>query len=272
MSFLLKPRNAEGETVLHSVKKHHAMQGIPRLSFPAKMFGLLLVAAVLLLHGCSSKVQQPEMMTQPGTAPQSAPSISRAMPHYLIHPGDELDIKFFYNDELNEQVTVRPDGRISLQLIHDVTAAGLNTQELTKVLSMKYESYLQQPEISVIVKTFNAQKVYVDGQVERPGMVEMGGYMDVMQAIAMAGGLKETAIDDEILIIRHNGLERPFVIKVNLEDAMDGMDTSQNIALQAYDIIYVPKSAIAHVNTWVDLYIRKNIPMNLDFGIYKSVY
>ncbi len=232
---------------------------------------VLLVCLALLLQSCSGRVQQPEIMAQPGTASQPAPSITRALPPYIIHPGDTLDIKFFYNKELDEQVMVRPDGRISLQLVHDVMAAGLSTDELVKILSIKYEPYLKEPEISVIVKKFDAQKVYVDGEVYRPGMVEMGGYMDVMQAIASAGGMKESALEDEILIIRHNGLAKPLVIKVDLAKAKE-MDTSQNIRLQAYDIVYVPKSAIAHVNTWVDLYIRKNIPINLDFGLYKSIY
>ncbi len=232
---------------------------------------LLLICLALLLHSCSGSVQQPEIMAQPGTAPQPSPSITRALPPYIIHPGDTLDIKFFYNKELDEQVMVRPDGRISLQLVHDVMAAGLSTDELIKVLSTKYEPFLKDPEISVIVKKFDAQRVYVDGEVYRPGMVEMGGYMDVMQAIASAGGMKESALEDEILVIRHNGLGKPLVMKVDLAKAKE-MDPSQNIRLHAYDIVYVPKSAIAHVNTWVDLYIRKNIPINLDFGLYKSIY
>ena len=241
-------------------------------SIIASAVTILSVIFLLMLQGCSGRVQTPEMITQPGMIPQSAPSINRAMPHYIIHPGDKLDIKFFYNQELNEEVVVRPDGRISLQLVHDVTAAGLNTEELNKVLAMKYEPYLQQPEISVLVKKFDARRVYVDGEVIKPGMVEMGGYMDVLQALSIAGGMKETALTDEILIIRHNGMDRPSVIKVDMEKVQNGQDTSQNIALQSYDIIYVPKSAIAHVNTWVDLYIRKNIPIDFSFGLYKSVY
>ncbi len=234
------------------------------------LFTVMLACAAL--QGCSDRIIQPVMMTQPGTPPQPAPSVSRAMPQYVIHQGDELEIKFFYNKELDTEVVVRPDGRISLQLVHDVMAAGLYTSELVKVLEEKYEPFLNEPELSVTVKTFKGQKVYVDGQVQNPGMVNIDGYLDVMQAIAMAGGLKETALEDEILIIRHSGLERPFVIKVDLEKVIEGIDTSQNIPLQAYDIIYVPKSAIAHVNTWVDLYIRKNIPFNFDFGVYKSIY
>ena len=271
MSFPHKHHKQEGDITLRTCRRYCFLPGTGIYGIIRTAL-LLFSAALLLLQGCSGRVQSPEMMTQPGTAPRPAPSISHAMPLYLIHPGDKLGIKFFYNRELDEEIVVRPDGRISLQLVHDVTAAGLNTEELIKVLSLKYEPYLQHPEISVLVKTFDARKVYVDGEVIKPGMVEMGGYMDVMQAISMAGGMKETALDDEILIIRHNGMERPCVIKVNMANVRNGKDTSQNIELKSYDIIYVPKSAIAHVNTWVDLYIRKNIPIDFSFGIYKSVY
>ncbi len=273
-----------GDSVYFHIKQNHSkecgtlwpMGDILRhqtgLSITSGTAILLSVIFLLILQGCSGRVQTPEMITQPGATPQSAPSIDRAKPHYIIHPGDKLDVKFFYNEELNEEVVVRPDGRISLQLVHDVTAAGLNTEELNQVLAMKYEPYLQQPEVSVLVKKFDARKVYVDGEVIKPGVVEMGGYMDVLQAISISGGMKETALDDEVLIIRHNGMDRPYVIKVDMEKVRNGQDTSQNIALQSYDIIYVPKSAIAHVNTWVDLYIRKNIPIDFSFGLYKSVY
>lgn len=252
--------------------KHHKLESWTGLFGIIRTAFLLFSMALPVLQGCSNRVQGPEMMTSPGTAPRPAPSVSSAIPHYMIHPGDKLDIKFFYNKELNEEVVVRPDGRISLQLVHDVTAAGLNTEELIKVLSIKYEPYLRHPEISVIVKKSDACKVYIDGEVRKPGMVEMDGYMDVMQAISMAGGTKETALDDEILIIRHNGMERPHVIMINMSKIRNGEDTSQNIALHSYDIIYVPKSAIAHVNTWVDLYLRKNIPFDFSFGIYRSFY
>ena len=242
-------------------------RGIP------EMFRIFLVMlAAVIMQGCSARIQQPVMMTQPGMPPQPAPSVSRAMPKYVIHPGDELEIKFFYNKELNEDVVVRPDGRISLQLVHDVMAAGLFPSELVKVLTEKYDSYLSNPELTVIVKKFEAQKVYVDGEVQKPGVVKIDGYLNVLQAIAMAGGMKDTAIEDEILVIRHSGLAKPSVLKVDMEKVLEGSDTSQNITLQAYDIVYVPKSVIANVNTWVDLYIRKNIPINFSFAVYKPVF
>lgn len=222
----------------------------------------------LLLAGCSSTVPvvTPKPMSAPGLPDKPAGSLAAASPPYVIHTGDQLEVKFFYNPELDEEVTVRPDGRITLPLAHEVMAAGLTTAELVDVLTARYAPHLRKPEITVIVKTFEAQKVFVDGQVAKPGMVALTGPMTILQSIASAGGLKDSARDSEVLVIRRNALRKPFVIRVDLARAMSGLDMSQDIRLQPYDIVYVPKSFIANVNTWIDLYLRKNIPIN--FGFY----
>jgi len=185
---------------------------------------------------------------------------------YRIQVGDQLDIKFFYNPELNEQVTVRPDGRISLQLVHEVMVAGLTPSELTQRLKQKYAPELKKPEIAVIVRSFGAYKIYVDGEVNKSGMFPIVGYMTVLQAISQAGGMKDTARSSEVVIIRRGEFNKPLAFQVNLRKVVDSTDMSQDIALQPFDIVYVPKSAIANVNTWVDQYIRKNIPIDFSTG------
>ena len=225
---------------------------------------------LLLLVGCSAGPQTPVPISEQGTLEPPAPSLASVTPAYVIQPGDEIDVKFFYNPLLDESVTVRPDGRISLQLVQEVPAASLTTSELSAVLKEKYSPHLRDPEISVIVRSFDSRRVYVDGEVVQPGMVEMGGGLTIMQAIASVKGLKDSARRSEVLIIRRNNLKRPFVLTIDVDAAMDGTDVTQDVVLEPYDIVYVPKSAIAHVNTFVDLYIRKNIPFDLSYGFYKS--
>ncbi len=209
-------------------------------------------------------VKTPVPISEMG-APEAPPafSLSSVNPSYSIHPGDTLDVKFYYNKDLNESVKVRPDGRISLQLVHDVQAALLSPDELVAVLTKKYSHHLKNPEISVIIRSMEFNKVFVDGQVNRSGEIKLLGNMSLMQSIANAGGLKDTARSGEVLLIRRNGLKRPFVYTVNLAAAMDGTDITQNVMLKASDIVYVPKSAIANINTWVDQYIRRNIPISV---------
>lgn len=184
---------------------------------------------------------------------------------YRIQTGDQLDIKFFYNPELNETVTVRPDGRISLQLAPEVTAAGLTPAELTDSLVKSYAKELANPGITVMVRSFSSQRVYVDGEVNKPGMIPLAGPLTVLQSIAEAGGFKDTAKTGQVLVIRKSPDNKPLAIAVNLDDARTAARGNQDILLAPYDIVYVPKSAVANVNQFVDQYIRRNIP--IPFGV-----
>lgn len=165
--------------------------------------------------------------------------------HYVIQPGDTLSIKFFFNPELNEEnLIVRPDGRISLQLIHEVVAANLTAPELTALLAEKYKGQLKNPEIAVIVRSIREPyRIYVDGQVGQPGEFEIVGSLSVLQAIARAGGMKEdTAKKGDIKVIRRGPDGRAFVINIDLNKVLNGGDLSQDIRLHPYDIVYVPRS------------------------------
>jgi protein involved in polysaccharide export with SLBB domain len=225
--------------------------------------GLLIL---LLLTGCAPVAKNPTPITYPGIQ-TTYPYIEQ---EYRVQVGDQLDIKFFYNPELNEQVTIRPDGRISLQLAHEIMVAGLTPAELTDLLTKKYATEVKRPEITVIVRSFSAQRVYVDGEVAKPGMISLVGFMTVLPTISQAGGVKDSARTTEVIVIRRGADNKPLVIPVNLGKAIDGTDMSQDIILRPFDIVYVPKSPIANVNKWVDLYIRKNLPISISsgFGYY----
>ena len=128
-----------------------------------------------------------------------------------------------------------------------------------------YSRELRQAAITVIVKGFAGQRVYVDGEVGTPQMVNIAGNLSAMQAVASAGGFKPSARKGEVLVIRRSGTTQPVVIPVNLDAAISGEDTGQDILLQPYDVVYVPKTAIAEVNQFIDQYFRQNIP--IPFGI-----
>lgn len=217
--------------------------------------GAFLLGACLA--GCGPIVKNP--------VPVSAFSAaSPQVDEYRIQPGDQFDIKFFYNPELNESVTVRPDGRISLQLAPEVVVAGLTPAQLTQALREKYAADLARPEITVISRSFANQRVYVDGEVNKPSLVPLSGAMTVLDSIAQAGGVKESARRDEVIIIRRaNGEAKPVVLTVDLTKIIDGTDTAQNVVLMPYDVVYLPRSPIANVNVFVDQYLRKNLPINL---------
>ena len=164
---------------------------------------------------------------------------------YVIKPGDKLSVKFFFNPELNEEdLIVRPDGRISLQLIHESPAANMTAPQLTSLLEERYKGQLKNPEIAVIVRSVREHsQVYLDGQVNSPGVIEIVGSLNVLQAIALANGFKtDTASKDEVSVTRLDPSGHPFVIKLDLMAAISGKDLSQNIQLLPDDFVHVPRS------------------------------
>lgn len=216
-----------------------------------------LFAAIVLLAACA-----PNSVINPASISQMDQQ-SRAYPQkeYVIAAGDTLDIKFMNNPEFNEiGVPVRPDGRLSLQLAPEVKAAGLTPGQLRDQLTQKYASELKKPEITIIVRGFSDQKIFVDGEVLLPGVVELKGPTTVMRAIAQARGLRETARISNVIVIRKDFEGKPMAANLNLSNVINGTDLSQDIYLMPYDIVYVPKSNIARVNKFVDEYINRVVP------------
>jgi protein involved in polysaccharide export with SLBB domain len=187
---------------------------------------------------------------------------------YILQAGDVIDIKFFYNPDLNERLSIRPDGRISLQLIDEVYVAGLSPAELDKILTERYSKTVVKPEITVIVKEFAGQEIYVGGEVMVPKAISLNGNMTALQAIVQAGGFRETANLGNVVRISKGPNNSPVALKINLTKVVSGESAERDIFLRPFDILYVPKSPIANVNKFVDQYINKIVPdfINVGFG------
>lgn len=218
-----------------------------------KIFQILVLVMIIfgVLFGCATQ----KANVQSETAVLK--SASQNSHDYLIQLGDQLDIKFFYNPELNETVTVRPDGKISLQLVDEVEAAGLKPSQLDADLTEKYSHELKKPMIAVIVKSFEGQRIYVGGEVNRQGLIKFTGGMTPLQAVLDAGGFMETASPENTIVIRRGSENEPIPIDVNLADTIQGVSGMASLSLQPNDVIYVPKTAIAKANKFVNQYIEK---------------
>lgn len=224
-----------------------------------RIFKLFLI--VMLLSACAPVVKNTvplSVMTQNPNA---------IVKDYQIQSGDQLEIKFFYNPELNELVVVRPDGRISLQLANEIMVAGLTPSELTEQLRKKYSTDIEKPEITVFVRTFTSQRIYVDGEVNRAGLVTLTAPMTLLQSISQAGGLKDTASTENVIIVRRTVDNQLSTMVVNIDKAIDNTDISQDIVLMPNDIVHVPKSGIANLNVWIDQYLRRNIPIPFSYSL-----
>lgn len=215
------------------------------------------LVAVIGLAACA-----PNAVINPVPLSQMNPQAEAyAQKGYVIVPGDTVDIKFAYHAEYNElALPVRPDGHISLQFAPDIMAAGLTPGQLRAALMKRIASELNRPEIAVNVRTFAELKVFVDGEVMGPRLVELKGATTVMMAIAQAGGLRETARLSNVIVIRKDFEGKPAATMVDVRKIIDGSDMSQNIALIPLDIVYVPKSNIARIDKFVDEYITRVIP------------
>jgi polysaccharide biosynthesis/export protein len=166
-------------------------------------------------------------------------SVNALPPGYLIGPDDVLSIVFWREKDLSGDVTVRPDGNITLPLLNDVPAAGTTPARLREVLKERAAKFVADPDVTVQVKQINSRKVFITGQVERPGPYPLSAPLSVLQVIAIAGGLKEYADAKHIIIVRdENGRTTSFPF--NFKDVSKGKNLSQNLILQPGDTIVVP--------------------------------
>ncbi len=160
-------------------------------------------------------------------------------PGYVIGANDVLSIVFWRDKEMSADVTVRPDGKISLPLLRDVDAAGLTPEELRRRLVDAASKYVAEPNAAVIVREIHSRNVFITGNVAKPSAYPLNGTVNVLQLIATAGGLLEYADAKNIRIIRtENGAQH--YLRFNYKEVVQGRNTEQNIVLKPGDTIVVP--------------------------------
>jgi polysaccharide export outer membrane protein len=175
----------------------------------------------------------------PATPVSVAPTSPIPLQEYRIGPEDVLDISVWKNTELTRTVSVRPDGRISVPLLNDLEAANLTPMELRAILAKGYAEFVNEAEVSVIVREIHSFKVTVVGMVRTPGRFELRSQATALDALAMAGGLSEFAKRDRIVVLRNNprgGVQRFGLNYAGILDS--GVD--DNFIVRPGDIILVP--------------------------------
>ncbi len=158
---------------------------------------------------------------------------------YTVLPGDVLQISVWKEPELQMEVLVRPDSAFSFPLAGDISTDGLSVVELQAELTKRLSRYISSPVVTVSVKDVLGNKVYVIGQVNKPGEFVVNPQVDVMQALSMAGGLTPFAATNDIKILRRTG-SRQIALSFKYNDVLKGRRLEQNVMLQAGDIVVVP--------------------------------
>jgi polysaccharide export outer membrane protein len=160
-------------------------------------------------------------------------------PGYVIGADDQLAIVFWREKDLSTETTVRPDGKISIPLLNDVEASGLTPEQLRAKIFEAANKFVEDPTVTVVVKQINSRRVYITGQVGKPGPYALGGPTTVLQLIAMAGGVNEYADDEHIVVVRNeNG--KTTSIEFNYKDVSHRKKLQTNIELKPGDTVIVP--------------------------------
>ena len=160
-------------------------------------------------------------------------------PRFVIGVGDVLTITFWRDEKLSGDVVVRPDGMVSLPLLNDVAVAGKTPEQVAQGLIEAANKFMKEsPEVTVSVREIHSRRVFVLGKVASPGKYDLVGDTNVLQILAMAGGLLEYADAKNIVIIRTaNGQEQR--LRFNYNDALKGKNVKQNVVLQPGDTIVI---------------------------------
>lgn len=205
----------------------------------------------------------------PPAPPLPMAGVAPEVPVYRLQVGDQLAIRLMLNPELNEDITVRPDGRISTTLAESTPAAGLTPEELAASLRKQYGRELRQPRLNVVVRSFAPTRVYVAGEVLAPGeFITVGPTLTTLQAVSRAGGLRPSADPKRVFLIRRGPADVPVVYAVDYAAAMTGADPRADVRLAPYDVVYVPRTGVYQTYTWFNQYVQQFLPVSWGFSYY----
>ena len=200
----------------------------------------VVVVLLALVAAAAARTDKDQKGTAKAADANHPPVAATTDPSYIIGPQDVLSISVWKEPDLSENtLPVRPDGKISLPLINDIQASGVTPMQLTAEIRDRLKSFVNDPRVTVIVTAINSRRVYVLGEVPRPGAYPLLPNMTVLQAISSCGGFTEYANPKKVYVLRtENGTQRKY--KFNYKEVLKGEHISQNIALRPGDTIVVP--------------------------------
>jgi polysaccharide export outer membrane protein len=212
----------------------------------------------LLLNGCAT--------TEPASkAIQPSPEeISKEikLTEFILGPGDTVEITVYRHDDLKKTSQIDTSGKITFPLVGDIQAGGLSIFQLRDMIRDGLSEYIKEPQVSVSVTAVKSQKVYVLGEVGKPGVFAFSTPMSAIEAISSAGGFTLDAKEQSVMVIRGDR-DNPQLIKLNLESALKEGNVAQNMQLQGGDIVFVPATYIADVSRFAVYLTKILMPISL---------
>jgi polysaccharide export outer membrane protein len=213
-----------------------------------RVFPVVLLLA-LTASGTLAQSNAPSQSTAPAASAADKQADAKPDQHaqgahsdssYVIGANDVLAINVWKEPDVSRTVPVRSDGKISLPLAGEVQASGETPLQLEKLLATKLQSFISEPEVTVIVSEVKSQKFNILGMVSKPGSFPLTNSATVLDAIALAGGFRDFAKQKSIYILRQNPDGSQSRLPFNYKEVIKGKDSAQNIKLQPRDTIVVP--------------------------------
>jgi polysaccharide export outer membrane protein len=239
---------------------------------PLRIFALAAaLGAALTTAGCIGASTEPFSPAPQPTA--QFPNIGYATwtddePDYRFYPGDQIEMRVPSAPELNKTLVVQPDGRVSAPLIGPMMVADRSTQQVQAELTEAYASQLIHPNVEVSLTAATPLKVFVGGEVDKPGVYDMPGPIDTLQAVIEAGGFKTTAQRDKVILIRRGPGGQAMMKVLDLRRGASIPSQVDVGPLRRFDVIYVPRTSVSEVGIWMQQYVRDALPIQFSYAFY----
>jgi protein involved in polysaccharide export with SLBB domain len=216
----------------------------------------IVIALALALAGCATAKAPP--LTSGTVTPSGAP----LAPEHTLTAGDVFEIRFPFSPEFNDKITVGEDGTVAPKLIGSVVVGGLTVPEATRRLTVLYEKKIRYPTLSLTVRSYAPEVLWVEGAVTKPGLIRSDLPLTLERAVTEAGGLKTGAETGDILVIRRDETGNVHAYQEAFAPAAGSSDP----VLKSYDVVYVPLSPIGSVNEFLAGYV-KNLPFSATYNV-----
>ena len=182
-----------------------------------------------------------------GSDSAKAPALQQRNPRYQLRGGDSFDMEFAFSPEMNQTVTIQPDGYVTAKVIGSLRAEGLTIPELTDALKTAYANTLHDPVITIVLKDFEKPYFIAAGQIGRPGKYDLRSDITVTEAVAIAGGFNDKAKHSQVVLFRPAANDMFEARIINVKKLMGSRDMSEDIHLHPGDMLFVPQNTISRI-------------------------
>jgi protein involved in polysaccharide export with SLBB domain len=239
-------------------------------AFKVLLLFSLFILIVIGTMGCSSSAATGQTYFRDMSSLESGSA--ETVPEYRLGFGDGVEVKFFNNEQFNELIDVRPDGRITLERVGDVYVNGMTPSQLDSLVTITYADIIRDPDVTVFVRRFGSYQVYVLGEVKNPGAYPVERNMTIVQVLAVAGGVPFSGALGSVMVLRQGRNEDIKAVKVDVNYYLAGgrlrlttiekeIDVSVNdFFIQPMDIVYVPRTPIASIVEFLEEIYRGVLP------------